>query len=152
MTAVVALLAKERKGPQVRAQLLFYPVTDSSMSTGSYKEFAEGPWLTKKAMEWFWGQYLPDSSNIHVSPINATFEQLKGLPQALILVDENDVLRGEGEAYGRKLAAAGVPVTSVRYNGTIHDFMLLNSIANTPATRGAVDQASGYLRKVFAEG
>src|SRR5262245_49855723 len=81
MTAVVALLAKERKGPKVKAQLLFYPVTDATMSTGSYKEFAEGPWLTKKAMEWFWDQYLPDASkraDIHVSPINASFEQLKG--------------------------------------------------------------------------
>lgn len=153
MTAAVALLAKERKGPRIRAQLLFYPVTDASMSTDSYKEFAEGPWLTKKAMEWFWDQYLPDVSrrgDIHVSPLNASLEQLDGLPQTLLLVDENDVLRDEGEAYGRKLAAAGVPVTSVRYNGTIHDFMLLNPIASTPAVRGAIDQASGYLRKVFA--
>ena len=153
MTAVVALLAKERRGPEVKAQLLFYPVTDATMSTGSYKEFAEGPWLTKKAMEWFWDQYLPDASkraDIHVSPINASFEQLEGLPQTLLLVDENDVLRDEGEAYGRKLAAAGVVVTSVRYNGTIHDFMLLNPIANTPAVRAAVHQASAYLRKVFA--
>src|SRR5215208_592876 len=153
MTAVVALLAKERKGPDVKAQLLFYPVTDASMSTGSYKEFAEGPWLTQKGMEWFWDQYLPDVSkraDIHVSPINASSEQLKGLPQTLLLVDENDVLRDEGEAYGRKLAAAGVPIRSVRYNGTIHDFMLLNPIASTPPVRGAVDQASAYLRKVFA--
>jgi acetyl esterase len=154
MTAVVALLAKERNGPQVKAQLLFYPVTDASMSTGSYKEFAEGPWLTKKGMEWFWDQYLPDVSkrtDIHVSPINASLEQLKGLPRTLLLVDENDVLRDEGESYGRKLAAAGVPVTSVRYNGTIHDFMLLNPIANTSPVRGAVDQASDYLRKVFTD-
>jgi len=154
MTAVVALLAKERKGPDVKAQLLFYPVTDASMSTGSYNEFAEGPWLTQKGMEWFWDQYLPDVSkraDIHVSPINASPEQLKGLPQTLLLVDENDVLRDEGEAYGRKLAAAGVPVRSVRYNGTIHDFMLLNPIANTPPVRGAVDQATDYLRKIFAD-
>jgi len=154
MTAVVALLAKERKGPAIRAQLLFYPVTDATMSTGSYKEFAEGPWLTSKAMEWFWDQYLPDvakRADIHVSPINASADQLKGLPQTLLFVDENDVLRDEGEAYGRNLAAAGVAVESVRYNGTIHDFMLLNPIANTPAVRGAVDQASGYLRKIFAD-
>jgi acetyl esterase len=153
MTAVVALLAKERKGPKIKAQLLFYPVTDASMSTGSYEEFAEGPWLTKKGMEWFWDQYLPDVSqrnDIHVSPINASSEQLEGLPPTLLLVDENDVLRDEGEAYGRKLAAAGVPVRSVRYNGTIHDFMLLNPIANTPPVRGAVDQASDYLRNAFA--
>jgi acetyl esterase len=153
MTAAVALFAKERKGPQIKAQLLFYPVTDASMSTGSYTQFAEGPWLTKKGMAWFWDQYLPDVSkraDIHVSPINASTEQLKGLPQTLLIVDENDVLRDEGEAYGRKLAAAGVTVTSVRYNGTIHDFMLLNPIAKTPAVRGAVGQASAYLRKVLA--
>lgn len=152
MTAVVALLAKERKGPAIKAQLLFYPVTDASMSTASYTQFAEGPWLTKKAMAWFWDQYLPDVSkraDIHASPINASAEQLKGLPRALLFVDENDVLRDEGEAYGRKLAAAGVNVTSVRYNGTIHDFMLLNPIAGTPAVRGAVEQASDYLREVF---
>jgi acetyl esterase len=154
MTAVIALFAKGRNGPEIKAQLLFYPVTDASMSTASYEQFAEGPWLTKKAMEWFWDQYLPDVSkraDIHVSPINATSEQLKGLPQTLLFVDENDVLRDEGEAYGRKLAAAGVSVTSVRYNGTIHDFMLLNPIAETPAVRGAIDQASDYLRKVFAD-
>ena len=149
LTAVVALLAKERKGPGVKAQLLFYPVTDASMSTGSYKEFAEGPWLTQKGMEWFWDQYLPDVSkraDIHVSPINASSEQLEGLPQTLLLVDENDVLRDEGEAYGRKLAAAGVPVRSVRYNGTIHDFMLLNALSETRATRAAIAQATGFLR------
>lgn len=152
MTAAIALLAKERKGPEITAQLLFYPVTDASMSTASYSQFAEGPWLTKKGMAWFWDQYLPDvtkRADIHVSLINASSEQLKGLPQTLIMVDENDVLRDEGEAFARKLAAAGVTVESVRYNGTIHDFMLLNPIAETPAVRGAVDQASDYLRKVF---
>lgn len=153
MTAAVALLAMERKGPAITAQLLFYPVTDASMSTGSYTQFGEGPWLTKKAMAWFWDQYLPDvakRADIHASPINATSEQLKGLPQTLLLVDENDVLRDEGEAFARKLGAAGVTVESVRYNGTIHDFMLLNPIAETPAVCGAVDQASDYLRKAFA--
>jgi acetyl esterase len=153
MTAAIALLAKERNGPELKAQLLFYPVTDASMSTASYSQFAEGPWLTKKAMAWFWDQYLPDvakRADIHASPINANSEQLKGLPQTLLIVDENDVLRDEGEAFARKLSAAGVRVVSVRYNGTIHDFMLLNPIAETPAVRGAVDQASYYLRKVFA--
>jgi acetyl esterase len=153
MAAVVALMAKERSGPKIVAQLLFYPVTDASMSTGSYTEFADGPWLTKKAMSWFWDQYLPDVSkrgDIHASPLNASLEQLSGLPQTLLLVDENDVLRDEGEAYGRKLAQAGIRVTSLRYNGTIHDFMMLNPIAQTPAVRAAVGQAIGYLRNVFA--
>ena len=153
MTAAIALLAKERKGPEITAQLLFYPVTDASMSTASYSQFAEGPWLTKKAMGWFWDQYQPDvakRADIHASPINASSDQLAGLPQTLIIVDENDVLRDEGEAFARKLATAGVTVESVRYNGTIHDFMMLNPIAETPAVRGAVAQASDYLRKVFA--
>jgi acetyl esterase len=152
MAAVVALMAKEGKGPSILAQLLFYPVTDASMSSASYREFAEGPWLTSKAMSWFWDQYLPDvskRSEIHASPLNASIEQLRGLPQTLLIVDENDVLRDEGEAYGRKLAQSGVKVTSLRYNGTIHDFMLLNPIAETPAVRAAVDQASRYLRDVF---
>jgi len=153
MTAAVALLAKERGGPALQAQLLFYPVTDASMSTKSYSDFAEGPWLTRKAMIWFWDQYLPDASkrsDIHVSPINATSDQLRALPKTLLLVDENDVLRDEGENYGRHLAAAGVNVTSVRYNGTIHDFMLLNPISDTPAVRGAVAQSIDFLKSVFA--
>ncbi|MGE0004434.1 MAG: alpha/beta hydrolase [Parvibaculaceae bacterium] len=153
MAAVVALMAKERQGPKILAQLLFYPVTDASMSTASYAEFAEGPWLTRKAMSWFWDQYLPDAAKrgeIHASPLNAPIDDLRDLPQTLLIVDENDVLRDEGEAYGRKLAQAGVRVTSLRYNGTIHDFMMLNPIAETPAVRAAVGQACGYLRHVFA--
>jgi acetyl esterase len=153
MTAAVALMAKSRGGPKIAAQLLFYPVTDASMSTGSYAEFADGPWLTKKAMAWYWDQYLPDVSKRSeplVSPVNASSEMLRGLPQTLLIVDENDVLRDEGETYGRKLAQAGVPVTSLRYNGTIHDFMMLNPISETPAVRAAVSQAVGYLRAVFA--
>ena len=153
MAAVVALMAKERKGPSIRAQLLFYPVTDASMSSCSYAAYAEGPWLTKRSMGWFWDQYLPDAAvrrDIHASPLNASDEQLRGLPQTLLIVDENDVLRDEGEAYGRKLMRAGVPVTSLRCNGTIHDFMMLNALAEPPAVRAAVAQASGYLRTVLA--
>ncbi|BCJ90549.1 esterase [Terrihabitans soli] len=153
MTAVVAIMAKERNGPAIAAQLLFYPVTDASMSTDSYDEFADGPWLTKKAMAFFWERYLPEASkreDVHASPLNAPLDALRGLPRTLLLVDENDVLRDEGEAYGRKLTEAGVSVTSLRYNGTIHDFMMLNALAGTPAVRAAVGVANGYLRNVFA--
>jgi acetyl esterase len=153
MAAVIALMAKERKGPDLKAQVLFYPVTDASMSTRSYEQFATGPWLTADAMSWYWGQYIPEvgqRAQSHASPINATREELVGLPPTLLIVDENDVLRDEGEAYGRKLAQAGVRVTSVRYNGTIHDFVMLNALAATPAVRGAVGQAIGYLRSVFS--
>lgn len=153
MVAAVTLMAKQRGGPDFRAQLLFYPVTDASMASASYREFAEGPWLTEKAMAWYWDQYLPDKDrrgDILASPVNASVEQLQGLPPALLIVDENDVLRDEGEAYARKLAQAGVRVVSTRYNGTIHDFMMLNPIATTPAARGAVMQAVGFLRKLLA--
>jgi acetyl esterase len=153
MAAAVTLMAKARGGPAFDAQLLFYPVTDASMSTASYREFADGPWLTAKAMAWYWDQYLPDTSRRGdrlASPLNASIDELRGLPPALLIVDENDVLRDEGEAYGRKLAAAGVKVISARYNGTIHDFMMLNPIATTPAARGAVMQAVDFLRGTFA--
>jgi acetyl esterase len=153
MAAVVALMAKERKGPEIAGQLLLYPVTDASMSSASYAEFAEGPWLTKAGMAWFWDQYLPDVSkrdDVRASPLNASIEELGGLPRTLLIVDENDVLRDEGEAYARRLAEAGVKVTSVRYNGTIHDFMMLNALSETPAVRGAVGQSIGFLRNVFA--
>lgn len=153
MAAVVALMAKERNGPKIAGQLLFYPVTDASMSSDSYREFAEGPWLTRAGMAWLWDQYLPDvskRSDVRASPINASAEQLAGLPRTLLIVDENDVLRDEGEAYGRKLAQAGVEVTSIRCNGTIHDFMMLNPIAGSPAARAAIGQSIGYLRKAFA--
>jgi len=154
MTAVVSLMAKERKGPSISAQVLFYPVTDASMKTQSYKTFAAGPFLTKPAMEWFWNAYLPNvkaRKDIHVSPLNASLDQLSGLPQALVITDENDVLRDEGEAYARKLMEAGVRVTSTRYNGTIHDFVMLNPLAETPAARSAIEQASHFLRTAWTK-
>lgn len=150
MAAVVSLMAKERKGPSFKAQLLFYPVTDAGMATPSYNQFAGGPWLTKPAMAWFWNAYLPDASkraDIHVSPINASLEQLRDLPPALVITDENDVLRDEGEAYGRKLTAAGVPTVVTRYDGTIHDFVMLNAVSATPQTRAAMVQAIAFLRE-----
>lgn len=153
MTAVVSLLAKERKGPAITAQLLFYPVTDATMNDGSYQTFANGPWLTKRAMAWFWNAYLPDPSarqDIHVSPLNATVDQLRGLPAALVITDENDVLRDEGEAYARKLTEAGVTVTTTRYLSAIHDFVMLNVLSDTPAAKGAIEQATDFLRNAFA--
>jgi acetyl esterase len=149
MAAVVALLAKERKGPKIAFQLLYYPVTDSSLSEHSYVEFGDGPWLTKPEMSWFWDAYLPDKAArkaVTASPLNASVEQLRGLPDALVIVDENDILRDEGEAYARKLSSAGVRVTSTRYNGTIHDFVMLNPLAETPAVRAAIRQGTDALR------
>jgi len=152
MSAALTLMAKERRGPRFALQVLFYPVTDANFDTGSYRQFAEGPWLTKKAMQWFWDAYLPDieaRKRPTAAPLNATLEQLQGLPDALVAVDENDVLRDEGEAYARKLSQAGVRVTSVRYNATIHDFALLNPITETPPVRAAIAQATAALRSAL---
>lgn len=152
MTAAVTLMAKERRGPKIAFQVLFYPVTDAGFDTPSYGRFADGPWLTRRAMEWFWDAYLPDPAARQqptATPLNASLDQLTGLPEALVVVGENDVLRDEGEAYARKLSDAGVRVTSIRYNGTIHDFVMLNALADTPAARGAIAQAVGTLREAL---
>jgi acetyl esterase len=149
MAAAVTLMARQRRGPKIAFQVLFYPVTDAGFGTPSYSRFADGPWLTKRAMQWFWDAYLPDPAARNqptATPLNASLDQLAGLPEALVIVDENDVLRDEGEAYARKLSNAGVRVTSTRYNGTIHDFVMLNALADTPAARGAVAQAVCALR------
>ena len=152
MTAAVTLMAKQRGGPKFIYQVLFYPVTAADFDNGSYREFANGPWLTKPAMEWFWNAYVPSAaerSNPLATPLNATLDQLKGLPPALVITDENDVLRDEGEAYAHKLMNAGVDVTATRYLGTIHDFVMLNALGDTPAAKAAVEQANDKLRKVF---
>jgi acetyl esterase len=149
MAAALTLMARQRRGPKVNFQVLFYPVTDADFDTASYTRFADGPWLTKRAMQWFWDAYLPDLAarkQSTATPLNASLDELAGLPEALVVVDENDVLRDEGEAYARRLSDAGVRVTSVRYNGTIHDFVMLNALADTPATRGAIAQAIGALK------
>jgi acetyl esterase len=152
MTAVLAILAKERGDVTFRHQSLYYPVTDAGQDTESYRTFADGPYLTANAMAWFWDAYLPEKDkrgDITASPLRASLDDLAGLPPAFVIVDENDVLRDEGEAYARRLTEAGVPTTSVRYNGTIHDFMMLNPIRSTQAVTGAVEQAIAVLRKAL---
>jgi acetyl esterase len=149
MTAALCLLAKERNGPKIAFQVMFYPAVDSRMNTGSYQLYHDGPYLTLPMMKWFWDAYCPDAklkSNHIASPSHATTEQLKGLPDALIITAENDVLRDEGEEFARQLSKAGVRVTATRYIGTIHDFVLLNAISETPAARGAVAQACQHIR------
>lgn len=152
MATVMTLLAKERKGPRIAFQLLLYPVTDAGFDTESYHAFADGPWLTRRAMQWFWDAYAPDETRrgeITASPLRATMEQLRDLPPALIITAENDVLRDEGEAYARKLSDAGVRVACVRYNGTHHDFMMLNGLAETTPARAAVAQSAAALKKML---
>jgi acetyl esterase len=155
MVAAVTLLAKERGGPKIDYQVLFYPVTDiANLETASYRQFANGPWLTKPAMEWFINAYAPDASartKPTASPLQASIAQLKGLPPALVITDENDVLRDEGEAYAQKLMQAGVNVTAVRYLGTIHDFVMLDALSDTPATRSAIALANAQLQQALAK-
>jgi acetyl esterase len=149
MTAAIALMAKERGDVTFVLQSLYYPVTDAAMDTASYDRFESGYYLSRNAMEWFWDAYVPDHAQraeITASPNRATAEQLRGLPPALVFVDEADVLRDEGEAYAASLRTADVPVTTVRYDGTVHDFMLLNSLRDTHATRAAIGQATAFLR------
>jgi len=152
MCAAVTLMAKQREWLKIRFQVLFYPVTDANFSNGSYNRFENGPWLTKLAMQWFWDAYLPDKSKraeITACPLNSSIEQLKGLPEALVITAENDVLRDEGEAYARKLSAAGVRVTALRCIGAIHDFVMLNALSETPAARSAISLANHALRAAF---
>lgn len=154
MAAAVALLAKERGGPKIKYQVLFYPVTDANFDTPSYTAYQDGYFLTREAMKWFWDNYTSNQTNRKeptVSPLQASIEQLRGLPPALIINGEFDVLRDEGEAYAHKLIEAGVPVTGLRYHGTIHDFVMLNPLADTPATRGAIEQASQMLNRILWE-
>lgn len=153
LTSAVTLVAKERGGPVLKQQLLFYPVTDASFDTESYLEFAEGYHLRREAMMWFWDQYTSQASErgeITASPLRASVEQLKGLPPTLLITAEADVLRDEGEAYANKLREAGVPVTAARFQGTIHDFVMLNALATTPTTRAAMTLAVAWLRDGFS--
>jgi acetyl esterase/lipase len=153
MSAALTLIAKERSGPELAAQALFYPVTDASFDTDSYQQFAEGYFLRRDAMQWFWDQYAPDEDQrdeITASPLRATTDQLAGLPPALVITAEADVLRDEGEAYGRKLREAGVDVTATRYEGVIHDFMMLNALRESNGAKAAITQAIAYLKDALA--
>jgi acetyl esterase len=148
MTAALALMAKERGDVTFVQQSMYYPVTDAAMNTASYEQFASGYYLSRPEMEWFWDAYCDPAhrGDITASPNQASINQVTGLPPTYLCVDEADVLRDEGEAYAAKLRTAGVPVTTVRYDGTIHDFMLLNALSDTRAARAAVGQATAYLR------
>lgn len=149
LAAAVTLLAKERGGPTIRYQALFYPVTNAAFDTGSYIEFADGYGLTGTAMAWFWDQYAPDlleRAEPTASPLQATLEQMQGLPPALVITAQADVVRDEGEAYSRKLREAGVDVTAICYKGIIHDFMMLNALAETNAARDATARAARALK------
>ncbi|WP_337021665.1 alpha/beta hydrolase [Pantoea anthophila] len=150
MVAAVALQAKQHKSPAIRYDVMLWPVTDAHFDDASYQQFANGYFLTRNMMKWFWDNYTTsekERSNILASPLRATKAELAGLPPTLIQTAELDVLRDEGEAFGRKLDAAGVPVTVTRYNGMIHDFGLLNALSKEPTVRTAISQASTELKE-----
>jgi acetyl esterase len=150
MSADTCLQAKEKGGPHIKLQILMWPVTNADFTTESYQLYGQDRFLTAPLMEWMWSTYTTDPvqrREIHVSPLLATPEQLAGLPPALIQVAENDILRDEGEAYGRKLSEAGVPATTIRYNGMIHDFGLLNGLAEVPAVKSLFVHAAAELKK-----
>jgi acetyl esterase/lipase len=152
MSAALTLMAKERGDVAFTAQVLFYPVTDARFDTPSYEQFATGYFLRRDAMQWFWDQYTTDEqerAQITASPLRATTEQLTGLPPALVITGEADVLRDEGEAYANKLRTAGVAVTAVRHQGIIHDFVMLNALRETHAAESAINLATATLRQAL---
>lgn len=152
IATTIALKSLKKGGPKILYQLLLYPVTDADMNSASYKLFKDGPWLSQKAMEWFWNAYLDDKSlkdEIYVSPLKASLSDLSGMPSALIITGENDVLRDEGDAYARKLEEAGVEVYSVRVNMTIHDFLMLNVLQSTELVNDTFSLICNILSNKF---
>ena len=154
MTIAMSLMAKCRKGPFIHKQLLYYPVTNACFDTGSYRQFAVDYYLYRAGMMWFWNQYAPcerDRACITASPLRASIDQLRGLPDTMLLNGQADVLRDEGEAFGEKLRCAGVEVTAMRFQGIIHDFVMLNSLDQTQACRAAMDASTAWLNRKNAE-
>lgn len=152
MATVMTIMTKQRNGLPINQQLLYYPVTNAEFDTESYHQFAENYFLAKEGMQWFWDQYTTDANErdeITASPLKASVEELKGLPSAMILNAEADVLRDEGEAYANKLREAGVEVTHMRFQGIIHDFVMVNSMDQTNATRAAMDISTNWINKVY---
>ncbi len=153
IAAAVTIMSKQRRSPKIVLQIMFYPATAANFDAESHQVWCDGPWLSKRDMEWFWNAYVPracDRLDVLATPLSATLDQLRGLPDALLITAEVDVLRDEGEAYARKLSEAYVRTTCTRYIGTIHDFVMLNALADTPASRGAMGQATAALRSAFA--
>lgn len=150
MSMVTSLKAKENGKPEIKAQILLWPVADAKTDYDSYKLFGEERFLTTPLMKWMFDQYTTDQKereSIYISPLNASLEQLKGLPPTLIEVAENDILRDGGEALGRKLDEAGVDVTTVRFNGVIHDWGMLNGFKDIPATKSLILFSAAFLKK-----
>jgi acetyl esterase len=150
MATATCLMAKEKGGPKIKLEILLWPVTEATFTEASYEEYGAQRFLTSSLMKWMWDQYTTDPAQrkeIYASPLQASVEQLRGLPPTLIMVAENDILRDEGEAYGQKLDAAGVEVVTLRFNGVIHDFGMLNGLAEIPQTKALILQAGVELNR-----
>src|SRR5712672_1934628 len=155
MATVLCIMAKQRGDVNFVQQSMYYPMTDAltNEDSESYRLFKDGPYGTAETMQWFWNTYLPDQDlrvESTVSPLRAKLDELKGLPPALVIVDENDILRDQGEAYASKLRDADVPTACVRFDGTMHDFMMLAALRDTETTRAAIDLAASTFRRAFA--
>jgi acetyl esterase len=154
MATALTMVGKQRGGPRIRAQLLYYPLTDPHFAGPSRDQFASGYLLTREALERYWRQYTVDARRLAeptASPLRATPEDLTGLPPALIVTAEADVVRDEGEQYARLLRQAGVSVTAVRYLGTVHDFASLSALQDSPPTLSAIRQGGRFLRDALAD-
>jgi acetyl esterase len=154
MATVLCIMAKQRGDVNFVQQSMYYPMTDAvtNEDSESYRLFKDGPYGTAETMEWFWSSYLPEQDlrvESTVSPLRATLDELTGMPPGLVIVDENDILRDQGEAYASKLRDADVPTACVRFNGTMHDFMNLNALRDTETTRAAMNLAASTFRRAF---
>ena len=148
LAAAISLMARDRQGPGLAFQLLVYPVTDRNFATASYTANADGYLLSKAGMEWYWDHYLSDASdasNPYAAPLQAT--DLSNLPPALVITAEYDPLCDEGEAYGKRLNAAGIPTVCTRYPGMIHGFF--GMWAAMDKGQQAIDEAAAALRQAF---
>ncbi len=155
MAAILAIMAQERGDVAVKGQILFYPVTDADFDTGSYHQFALSYFLNRDGMKWFWDQYTTDPAQraeVYASPLRASLDQLSGLPPAMILNGEDDVLRDEGEAYANKLREAGVEVTAVRFQGMVHDFVMVDQLRDTHANKAALELSTAFIRRLLGTG
>lgn len=150
MSLVTALKAKENNGPEIKALVLLWPFTDASSDFESFKLFGKERFLTNSLMKWMSDNYVSkpdDAKNIYLSPLRASLSQLKGLPPTLIEVAENDILRDEGEGLGRKLDEADVDVTTIRFNGVIHDWGMLNGCADLSETKTLILFSAAFLKE-----
>ena len=150
MAIAMSLMTVMRYGPKIQKLLLYYPVTNACFNTPSYCQFATDYYLYRAGMQWFWQQYAPcisDRRQIMASPLCASIECLSHLPDTMIINGQADVLRSEGEAFGEKLRCAGVDVTAIQIQGTIHDFVMLNALDQTEACRIAMDVSTQWINR-----